>query len=597
MHVTMLDMAPLGLGLDGWATLAVVSAVTIMMMTERIGPDLVMFGGLALLVISGVTSPDAALHGFAQPATVTIAVLFIVARAIQETGLLHMITNTLFGPVRKPGPALTRLLIPTAALSAVLNNTPIVAMFIPMTRTVARRVGASAGQFLMPLSFAAMLGGTITLIGTSTNLVVSGLLEESGFAPFTMFELTWVGLPTLIVGLAYLIMVAPRLLSSSGPTPERRRSSVKEYMAEVMVKGDSPLVGLSVSDAGLRQLQGLFLVQITRTDGSLITPVRPEDRLRGGDHLKFSGLASTIAELTSLPGIVPTEGDVDPSKRTFEVVVSHNSPLIGRGVRDVNFRRRFGAAILAVHRAGERIAAKIGDIVLQPGDTLMLIASPGFQRTWRDSRDFYLVSEVDTEAPPRYRKAYIAALVLAMMVLLPALGGVSMLVTSFAAVVILLSTQCISPRAAREAVSWPVILLIGAAFGLASAIQDTGLADFLANGLLDAMDGVSPTALLAAVYLIAVVFSSFISNAAAAALLFPIVLNTAQAAGMDPRPFAVTLTMAASAAFATPIGYQTNLLVYGPGGYRYTDFTRVGLPLNVLCMAIAILVIPMVWPV
>lgn len=595
LEAFLADLTLLGLHVDGWLVLGVVAAATLLMAKEKLGPDLVMVSALCVLVVAGVISPRDAMSGFAEPATVTIGVLFVVARAVQETGVLHQVGTFLFGKARTTRAALFRLVVPTAALSAVLNNTPIVALFVPMVTQFARRVGESPSKFLMPLSFATMLGGTCTLIGTSTNLVVSGLVEQQGLPAIGMFELAWVGVPTTIVGVLYLLTGGRALLAERVDPLQRSVADAKAWLAEVEVAKDSPLAGRTVEEAGLRHLPGLFLVEIRRKEQT-IRPVAPQSVLAAGDALVFTGIADTIRDLTTLPGLSPTGETPDPGQGLFEVVVSHNSKLVGRNVRASRFRRRFDAAIVAVHRAGERIEGRIGDIVLQAGDTLLLSASPGFADAWRDAADFYLISEVPSDGQPRYRKAPVALLALGMMIALPSLTELTMTVSSMAAFVILLATRCLSPRAARDAVQWPVLLLIGSAFGMSQALLQTGVADMVAQVLMAATQPFGPLALLAGVYLITMTFSLFISNAAAAALIFPIAVAAAEVSGLPVRPFAVTVAMAASAAFATPIGYQTNLMVYGPGGYRYMDFVRVGLPLNALVFLVAMIAIPLAWP-
>lgn len=596
LEALLFELTVLGLDVNGWLTLLVVLGATVIMAAEKLGPDLTLFCALCVLVVAGVVEPREAMGGFADPATITIGVLFVVARAIQDTGALSQVAGWMFGRTKGLTAALARLVLPTAVLSAFLNNTPIVAMFIPVATGFARRIGASPSKLLMPLSFAAMLGGTCTLIGTSTNLVVSGLMEQQGLAGIGMFELAWVGLPTAVLGLLYLIVVGPRLITNRLDPVASAQAHAKEYLAEVEVALDSPLVHRSVGDAGLRHLPGLFLVEIRRTDGETVRPVAPQDVLEGGDHLVFTGDAAMIRDLTSMPGLTATGETPDPGQNLWEVVVSHHSSLVGRTVRGSSFRRRFDAAILAVHRAGERMEGRIGDIVLRAGDTLMLTASPGFRATWRHAEDFYLVSEVPSDGQPFYQKAPVALLALALMVILPTTTELSMTVSSMAALVILIATQCVSPRAARESVNWPVLMLIGSAFGISQALVDSGAAQAIADVLIGASAPWGPYGLLAGVYILGMTFSLFISNAAAAALVFPVALSAAHTAGLDPRPFAIALTMAASAAFSTPIGYQTNLMVYGPGGYRYLDFVRLGAPLNLLCFAIAMAVVPWIWP-
>lgn len=577
-------------------TLVVLAAVTLVMAREWIGPDVAMFTGLCSLVVAGVLEPSEAVEGFANPAVVTIGVLFVVASAVQETGGLLLLSRAIFGDTTSSTRAMLRLVVPTALMSSVLNNTPIVAMFIPAVRDFAHRIGDSPSRFLMPLSFAAILGGTCTAIGTSSNLVVSGALVARGMPELGMFELSAVGVPTAVLGIVYLTTVGKRLLRKRRDPAVTNLEDAREYLAEVELVDDSPLVGRNVQEAGLRGLPGLFLVEIRRAHGVVVRPVAPQDRLRAGDHLVFTGLAETVADLHGRPGVVPVDGEAHPDRRVYEVVLAPRSPLLGQRVKDSDFRRRYDAAILAVHRSGERMSTKIGDIVLQAGDTLMLVASPGFLRAWRNSPHFVLATGVEGALPPRYRYARFTLAVVAALVLTPALTGLSLVVAAMGALVLLLLSGALDTRAVRQAVNWPVLVLIGSALGMAQALDESGAAKALASVLVTAVAPLGPHALLAAVYLFTAAFAALVSNPAAAALVFPVAMNAATAAGTDARPFAMVVAMGASAAFFTPTGVVPNLLVYGPGGYRYLDFTRVGLPLTLLGLAVSVAVVPMVWP-
>jgi len=587
-------------GWEAWLTLIVVAGVTVTMARERLGPDLVMFAALCVLVVSGVVEPERALMGFAQPAVATIAVLLIVAGAVRDTGALKLISATILGKSSNKLVVFLRLVVPTAFMSAFLNNTPIVAMFIPVVRAHARKMGQSPSKLLIPLSYAAMFGGTCTLMGTSANLVVSGLLAQSGAEPLGIVEIGRIGLPSSLVGIAYLATVGRRLLPDREDPIVTAQSEARDYLVELAVNRDSPLVGATVEDAGLRALPELFLVELRRRDGRVFNPVAPEMVLMPGDHLVFTGVADSVEDLISqFPGLRAAVGDdldMIEDRQLFEVVISHRSPLVGRTVRESDFRRTFDAAILAVHRSGERIQDKIGDIVLQPGDTLILSASPGFRRSWSKSVAFYLVSELRAEPPRRYRRARIVLATAVGMVLVPALTGVSLLVAAMGAMVLLLGTNCIGLRTARSSVNWTVIVLISSAFGVAEAMESSGAASSLARLLLQLTEPLGPRATLAAVYVLGVAMASFISNAAAAALLFPVAMMAADLGGHDARPFAIALAMSASAGFSTPIGCAPNMLIYGPGGYRYLDFTKVGLPLNLVFAVIAVIGIPLVWP-
>lgn len=585
---------------EAWLTIAVVGAATYTMARERLGPDLVMFSALCVLVVAGVVEPQQALVGFSQPAVATIAVLLLVAAAVQETGALKLISNALLGRSRNPIVVMLRIVTPTAFMSAFLNNTPIVAMFIPMVNAHAKRTGISPSTLLIPLSYAAMFGGTCTLMGTSANLVVSGMLAERGGPELGMLEIGSIGVPSALLGIAYLALVGRHLIPDRTAPSEQLQSEARDYLVELGVAPDSPLVGSSVEDAGLRALPELFLVEVRRVDGRVLRPVAPEDTLQAGDHLVLTGVATTVEDLLSqFPGLHPIEEDPKDllaERQLFEVVLSHRSPLLGLTVRESDFRRRFDAAILAVHRSGERLQEKIGDIVLQPGDTLMLSASPGFRRSWQNSVAFYLVSEMRAEPPRRYRRARIVLATALAMVLVPAITGTPLLVAAMGALVLLLGTNCIGLKTARTAVNWTVLVLIGSAFGVAAALEESGAAEGIARLLLTVTESMGPHATLAGVYVLGVVLASFISNAASAALMFPVALLAAELQGVDARPFAIALAMAASAGFSTPIGCPPNLLVYGPGGYQYLDFVRVGLPLNLLFFGVAMVGIPWVWP-
>ena len=589
------------MGWEAWLTLVVVAGVTVTMALERLGPDLIMFAALCVLVVAGVVEPRRALSGFSQPAVATIAVLLIVAGAVRDTGALKLLSGTILGKSTDKRVALLRLVVPTAFMSAFLNNTPIVAMFIPMVRAHARKIGENPSRMLIPLSYAAMFGGTCTLMGTSANLVVSGMLAENGFEPMGIVEIGKIGLPTSILGIAYLATVGRRLIPDREDPIVTAQSEARDYLVELAVASDSPLVGSTVEDAGLRALPELFLVELRREDGRVFNPVAPEMVLMKRDHLVLTGLADSVEDLIShFPGLRAAHGDeveeVLEERQLFEVVISHRSPLVGRTVKESDFRRRFDAAILALHRSGERIQEKIGDIVFQPGDTLILSASPGFRRSWQNSVAFYLVSEMRAEPPRQYRRARIVLLTAVGMVLVPALTGAPLLVAAMGALVLLLGTDCITLRTARASVNWTVIVLIGSAFGVAAAMDASGAASAVAALLMQATEPFGPYATLAAVYVLGVAMASFISNAAAAALLFPVAITAAELGGHDAKPFAIALAMAASAGFSTPIGCAPNLLIYGPGGYRYLDFTRVGLPLNFLFAIVAVIGIPLIGP-
>lgn len=589
------------MGLDGWLTLATLTLVVGAMMREIAGPDLIVMAGLFTLAALGVLSPGETFQGFANPATATIGALFIVSAGLRETGLLDDWVPRIFGRARGELTGLLRMCPPVAAMSAFLNNAPVVAMMTPVVIDWARRQGRSPSHFLIPLSYATMLGSTLTIIGTSVNLAVAGLMLDAGMAPMGFFELAKIGLPVALVGLGYLVLVAPRWIPARRELSERLGEHRREYTTAMRVEPSCRLVGQSVEEAGLRQLPGLFLVEIDR-DGRTITPVGPDEIIEAGDRLVFAGVVSTIVDLQRIPGLVPDAEEEDWSfqdqreRRLIEAVISTSSPLMGQSVREANFRTVYDAAVVAVHRNGERVGGKIGEIVLRPGDTLLLQTAPGFMRIHYNSPDFYLVSELPDSQPLRTDKARIALGILVAMVAVVVAGILPISIASFLAAGGLVATRCINGRIARRSVDWSILIVIGAGFGLAFAMEKTGAAEAIARVLVRGAGPYGLLATLAVVYLATLVLAEMLHHAAAAAIMFPIALSAATQVSAEPRGFVLSVAIAATCAFANPTTYQTHLIVYGPGGYRFNDFVRVGLPLDLLCAATALAVIPTVFP-
>jgi len=586
---------------QAWFTLVTVALAMVALIWEVLTPDLVFVGVLSLLLVTGILSPAEALAGFSNPEMISVGALFVVAGAMQNTGALGFIATRLFGQIRSNRRALLRMMLPVAGISAFLNNTPIVAMFTPVVIDWTRRHRISPSRFLIPLSYATILGGSCTLIGTSTNLVVNGLMTSYGLPGMSFFELSAVGVPCALIGIAFLTVVGRRLLPNRKDLLESLEESQREYLIEMEVLAECPLAGQQIEKAGLRRLPGLFLIRIERTE-EIVAPVGPEERLKVGDRLVFTGVVSTIVDLQKIRGLVPA-GDHREGKERFlagnnlsEAVISDDSPLVGSNIRDANFRTRYGAAIVAVHRGGRRLSGKIGDIVLRAGDTLLLEASPGFARAYRNSRDFYLVSEVPDSTPPRYHKAVPALLILIALITIVTTETLPMITTSLLAASAVVALGCLSVGEVRSSVDMSVLVLIAAAFGVSKALEKTGVAGIIASVLVEMGKDMGPVGVLAMVYLTTLIFTEFLSNAAAAALVFPIALETARQFGVDARPFAIAITIAASAAFASPIGYQTHLMVYGPGGYRFSDFLKIGIPLDLLIFAVAMVCIPWAWP-
>jgi di/tricarboxylate transporter len=587
------------MGSDAWITAGVVVLVLGLLAFTRIVPDIILIGGVTLLLASGVLTPQQALSGLSNEGMVTVAVLYIVVAGLQETGATAWVVQRFLGRPHSLSGALMKMSAPVMAVSAFLNNTPVVAMFVPAIKDWAKRHQISVSKLMIPLSYAAILGGVCTLIGTSTNLVVDGLVRQANMPPLGMFEITWVGVPIAITGMLYLLIFSRWLLPDRRPVLSQLQDP-REYTVEMIVQPGSPLVGSTIEQAGLRQLPGMFLAEIDR-EGQVLPAVGPEEKLRAEDRLVFVGIVESVVDLQRIRGLKPATDqvfklDAPRSKRCLiEAVVSDSCPINGLTIRDGQFRKRYNAVVIAASRNGERIRKKIGDIVLRAGDTLLLEAQPAFVEQQRNSRDFFLVSQVENSNPPRHERAVIAAGIMLAMVVLVTVNWLSMLQASMLAAGAMIITRCCTAAVARRSVDWQILLAIAASFGIGHAVAESGLARVVAHELI-ALAGGHPWWTLAVVYGVTLLLTELVTNNAAAVLIFPIAVATAQDLQTDVRPFIIAVMIAASSGFATPIGYQTHMMVYGPGGYRFVDFVRFGLPLDILVWAVSVAVIPLVWP-
>jgi len=590
-------------------TLGVIVVALLLMVREVAPPDLVLMAALITLGATGVLTPRETFSGFANPVVAVVGVLFMLSAALRETGALDMTLGRFLARSRDVRSGIARITLPVAGLSAFLNNAPIVAMMTPTVIDWARRRSMSPSRFLIPLSYASILGSTVTVIGTSTNLIVAGLIVDAGMPEMGFFELAPVGLPILAIGLVYLIVVAPRLLPDLRDTSDIVGSRRREYTATMVVRPDCVLVDQTVEQAGLRHLPGLFLFEINRRHG-VVTPVGPEERIQANDHLVFAGVVSTIVDLQRIRGLVPLSEEeeeesedldreaADLARRRHllvEAVISTSSPLVGQSIRESNFRSRFNAAVIAVHRNAERVPGKIGEIVIRPGDTLLMQTAPNFIRQHRNSPDFYLASELPGTEKPRFDRAGVAMGVLACMVLVVSSGLLPISMAAFAAVGVLILTRCISATKARQSVDWSILIVIAAGLGLARAMEKTGAATTVAQFIVGLFRDLGPTGALVLIYLTSHIMAELLHHSASVAIAFPIAVATAHQVGADPRAFVIAVAIGAVCSFASPVAYQTHLIVYGAGRYRFSDFIRVGLPLNFICGVTAILVIPRVW--
>lgn len=665
------------MGWEAVLVMAVVGAMLALLALEIASADLIVLSALGLLVVVAEVTGTARLLDvktaamqFGDSGLITVGLLFVVVTGLVQTGGMALVTAPLLGRPRSLRSAQARLLFPVTTLSALLNNTPVVAMFMPVVDDICKRTQISPSKLFLPMAYAATFGGVCTMIGTSTNLVVNGKLPAYGLREFGLFDITWVGLPCALGGIAFLMLFGNRLL------PDRRPAislsdDPRQYTVEMLVQPGGPLVGQTVEQAGLRHLPGLYLVEIERGD-QVVPAVSPRERLHANDRLVFVGVIESVVDLRKTRGLLPATNQVfkldapETQRSLIEAVVSNRCPLVGTTIREGRFRSRYNAAVLAVARGDSRIPGKIGDIALQPGDVLLLEAHVDFGREQRNSPDFFLVSHVENSAPVRHNQAWIALATLLGMILLATLPlvpeysswktrsgdwvsaelvkdrqhavtqeplvqvglrpadlkfvdheprvaaslntvavtgwqGLSMLSAALLAALVMICTGCCTVGEARSSVDLSVLIVIGAALGLGQAMDSSGAATLIVNGL-SSVAGNQAWVQLAVVYFVSLLLTELVTNNAAAALMVPIAMKTAAAAswhgqmGVSPLPFLIVVMIGASCGFATPFGYQTNLMVYGPGGYKFSDYLRIGIPLDLLMMVIAVLVAPFAFP-
>lgn len=566
-------------------------------------PGTIIFTVLIILLISGIISPNDALSGFSNEGMLTIALLFIVVGAVQKSRMIDRVTNGWLKKSRSNLGFMLRFFLPISVLSAFLNNTPIVVTFTPVVKNWCLARGIAPSKFLIPLSYVTILGGTITLIGTSTNLVVHGMLLDYGLEGFSLFSFTVVGIPVTIVGLLYIILFGQKLLPDHKGFTEQIEEDAKEYIAEIQVNQSFQYLNHSVESAGLRHLDGLYLVEIIRDSGR-VSPVRETTIIQENDRLIFSGNITTITQLQEMPGLQLRTGsnlelnDLNNTKVFLvEAVVSHQSSLLSRSIKQSQFRSRYDAGVIAIHRNNERMQGKVGDIVLKLGDTLLLLAGNDFIEKQKRSNDFYVVSRLKTPEALQHnaKKGWLSILLLVTFIFLVSIGVFTMLKAMALAVVILLITRVIDGEEIKSNIQFEVLFVIACSLGIGTAMTNTGLAEWLADQLMGMAASYGIIAILTLMYALTNTFTELITNSATAVLMLPIGIEIANTLQVDPIGFAILIAIAASASFITPIGYQTNLIVYGPGGYTFTDYIKIGVPLSLLVMVTTITIVYYVW--
>ncbi|MEX1218847.1 MAG: SLC13 family permease [Solirubrobacterales bacterium] len=572
---------------DAWITAATVVVMFVALASERIPPAAAVMSATIFLLIIGVIDEAAALSGFANAAPWTVAALYVLAFAGDKTGMMGPVVNRLLGKSdRVTATSTARMLLPTAGISAFINNTPLVAILIGQVTSWCNRRGVSPSKLLLPISYAAILGGILTVIGTSTNLTASGLLQESGQEPIGLFEITKVSLIPAIAGLAVLIFGVVRLIPDRKDALEEFTDDLNEFAAQMKVVSGGPIDGSTVADAGLRNLKGIYLVEIERA-GQLFPAVSPSRVLRGGDRLTFVGESSQVVDFQRVTkGLASAESEhlleVDSPEHTFyEAVVGPESRLVGQSLADAEFRTRYQAAVVAIRRSGKRIDRQLGQVSLEAGDTLLLLAGSDFRVKSRRAKDFLVVLRIGGPPPSATKRAPFVGLLALTVITLAAFEVLSIFELSLIAVGILIATRTVSISESGEAIDFGVILLIASAFGIGSAIEVSGLAETISTGLIDVFGSWGDLGIIFGLALAMTILTELASNNAAVVVLFPITIAVATQAGLDPRIMVLMIAVMASSSFLTAVGYQTNMMVYGPGGYRFGDLIKAGLPLTI----------------
>jgi di/tricarboxylate transporter len=576
---------------------------------EKFSPDLVALALFCVLAATTLLPAQDAFSVFANTAPFTVGAMFVLSAALVKCGAIDGVSRLVerYGGLPYPVVMLGLVLL-VAAMSAFINNTPVVVVFLPVVLNLARKMQLAPSKLLIPLSYAAVLGGTCTLIGTSTNLVVNGAITAKGIQGFSMFELAWLGVPAAVIGALYLAFFGKRLLPdramlSSILSEDERR----EYITEAFVQPAAAAVGKTLAEAGLGSKRGIRVLEIVR-DGVAL-PFDPKiTRLNAGDRLVLACRPQGIAAARGVAGIdlvselaLGLEQIAAHEGSLVEAVVNPNSDPVGQSVKDLNFRQRYRMVVLALHRQGRNVREKVDSLPLAAGDVLLMMGTDQAIDALQNSSDLVVFDRARTPARPKTRYIPLVLGVIAAVVLAEVVGLVPIHLGALIGCVVVCAAGCLSTKEAYDSIEWPVLFLIYAMLAAGLALDRTGAASWLARGIITlveplASEAMRPLVVLGAIYLVTTVLTEILSNNAVAALMIPIVLGVAAELGVDPRPFIIAATFAASAAFATPIGYQTNTYVYGVGGYKFGDFVKIGVPLNLVCMTVALIVIPIIWP-
>ena len=592
-----MDFVFLGFNLYAWITiLTVLSMFTVLLLT-KLRADLVFLGAIAILFVTGVLNAKEAFSGFSSTSVVIIGVLFVVVAGLTHTGVLQWIVKHLLGQPESYSKAVIRLMLPVAGLSSFLSNTTVVALFVGIVKMWSKKLGVSPSKLLIPLSYASGMGGVCTLIGTPPNLIISGLYAENTGVAMNVLTTTIPGLFCLFIGV--LSIIAMRNLLPDRKAPESAFESTSEYTVELLVPSDNPNIGMTINEAGLNNVRGGNLIEVVHFD-EFVSPAGGEEILMGGDRLIYSGQIDEILELKKTHGLVNADhyvftlSEIDKNRQLRTAYVTFGSSLIGKAIGNTNFEKDYGLVLVAVARSGKRIEQSPREVVIQAGDTLLLDCPPKLKIDTSSLASKLHFFDSD-QVPNIGKKTLISTTIMIAMVVLSALNIIPLLQCAFLAAMAMLIFKCCNVDQAMKSINWEILMVFAGSVVLGVAIQKTGIAERLAFGILDVC-GDNPIVVMTAICFVGTFITEFISNTAAGAMFFPIMYQAAEKLGYEPFPFLVALMVSVSSSFATPIGSPTHMLVYGPGGYRFSDFMRIGLLMNIIILAANIFIVNIIYP-
>lgn len=586
-----------GLSFHAWIVIATIILVFGLMLFTKLAPDFVFLGGMTILMVTGALPVDKVLSGFSSSSVVLVGALFVVIAGLVHTGVMQWIVRYCLGTPKSYNMAIFRLMTPVAALSSFLNNTTVVALFINVVKIWAKKLNVAPSKLLIPLSYASGMGGICTLIGTPPNLLISGFYMDQTHEQLSIFTPTLAGLFCLTVGI--LATIAMKKLIPERTSPEEALENSQNYTVELLVPSDAKFIGETLKDAGLFQVEGGHIIEIIRFDKEIISPVSEDEFIFGGDRLVFSGQVDEILKLRNSHQLVNAAhhvfsvNEVDSNRKLRMANVRFSSSLVGTRMVDTDFEERNNMVLIAIAREGERINQSPREIVIEKGDTLLLECPPRSKRESALTPDLQFFES--SLIPQEGKKTLTSSLILLAMIICSSLNIIPLLQASFLAAFAMIILRCCSINQARESFDWGLLMVFAGSISLGSAIEYTGIASKIAEGILSVC-GSNPMFALAGICFAATFLTEFTSNTATAAIFFPITYQIAVTLGVNPLTFCVALMIAVSSSFATPIGSPTHMMVYGPGGYRFVDFMRIGLPMNFIILAADLFIVPLLFP-